>query len=487
MKKQEQIFYLIHSLSQKEKKQFREEYPANQNFRKLFDVIDSQSTYNSKEIKELFKNSKFIKQLHVTKNILIKKILKNLRNHDSVKSVNLQLNNYLSEIEILYKRELFDQCLFLTEKAEALAKHHEKFSYLNIILDWKQKLFLQKYSVTNDKKLFTDLFSEKDEYSENLKRENTYWNITIDQYDNFGKPNDEKMKFMQNEFLINEGNTKSLRAKINFHHINYSHFVTSGKPIEALNHLEKTEQEIEAVPHRITEDPAPYITTLNNKVSLLLNIKKHHLIPELLNKIREIPDKYNIIDKEKISTKLNVRTFNVELEMYRDIKDYESALKIIPTIENYINENNKAVSKDYVILFYYQFAYIYFMFGDFDKSLNWTNKLFQNDFAKIRNDIYTYTRFLNLMIHFELGNKIVLKYAVDATRKHLRKKRSLLSFEKVLLKFFSKISLANKDEHKLLFERLKIDLFEKTEVNLRIDILDYIDFEDWINNKLTYL
>ena len=88
------------------------------------------------------------------------------------------------------------------------------------------------------------------------------------------------------------------------------------------------------------------------------------------------------------------------------------------------------------------------------------------------------------MIHFELGNNIVLKYAVDATRKHLRKKRTLLNFEKVLLNFFSKISLSRNEKHEMLFQKLKENLFSKTEANKKIDVLDYIDFEEWIRNKI---
>lgn len=487
MKKQDQIFYLVKSLSKSEKRNFRTNTTGAKNYIKLFDVIDSQQKFDGNEIKELFKNSKFIKQLHVTKNYLIKQILKSLRNDNPAKSINIKLNNLLSEIEILYSRELFDQCLFLTEKAANIAKEYEKHNYSSIILNWKQKIFLQTKNVVSDKYLFDELFSDKAKSNSSSNIENEYWNLTISQFDNFSKPPKEKAKFFKTPLLRNFENAKTLRSKINYHHIHYSNFVTNNKPAEALSHLQKLEKEIEFNPHRISEDPSAYITTLNNQVSLLLNTRNYEQISHLLNKIRAIPEKFNIGDKDKISTKLNVRTYNVELEMYRDIKDYEKALDLIPIVENYISENQKAINRDYTVLFYYQFAYIYFMVGNYNKSLNWTNKLFGNDLAKIRGDLYTYSRFLNLMIHFELSNQIVLKYAVDATRKHLRKNRTLLNFEKVLLKFFSKISMANKNEYNNLFTELKTNLFANTEENRKNDILDYIDFESWIDKKLDNL
>ena len=77
MKKQDQLFHLIKSLTSKEKQRFRSEVADNNNYAKLFDAIEKQTNYNVDEIKDLFKNSNFIKQLHVTKNYLIKKILSN--------------------------------------------------------------------------------------------------------------------------------------------------------------------------------------------------------------------------------------------------------------------------------------------------------------------------------------------------------------------------------------------------------------------------
>ena len=136
MKKQDQLFYLIKSLSSKEKINFKKRFFSKKTSIKLFDVIDSQDKFDANQIKELFKNTKFIKQLHVTKNYLTKDILKSLREDSSPNSVNIQLNNLLTDIELLFRRELFDQCLFFIKKAEKLASEYEKFTYTNIILDW---------------------------------------------------------------------------------------------------------------------------------------------------------------------------------------------------------------------------------------------------------------------------------------------------------------------------------------------------------------
>jgi hypothetical protein len=487
MKKQEQLFYLIKSLSNSEKRNIRKNFCIDSNYLKLFDAIDYQDEYDNKEIRELFKNTKFIRQLHVTKNYLTKQILKSLRNDNSTISVDTKLNNYLSEIELLYKKELFDYCLQLIQKAEKLGKQFEKYNYLNLIQNWKRKIYMQQKNIFEHSGFVKKIIEQQTSNIKVISNENKYWELTLDQFDNFEKSQNERKEFFENKLLQNEANALSLRAKINYYHIHYSNTVISNVENNGLDNLNKLVELLETNPRRITDDPTSYITTLNNKVSLLLTIKQYDEIPSLLKKIREIPEKYDIHNKEKISVKLKLRTYNVELEMYRDLKQFEKAEVLIEEVENFLIENDKSITKNYIVLFYYQFAYIFFMLNNYNKSLSWTNRLLQNDLTRIRDDIYLYSRFLNLMIHFELSNNIVLKYAVDATRKSLRKKRSLLNFEKVLLRFFSKISMARKEERKSLFLKLENDLFEKIDDKMKLDILDYIDFESWITHKLIKL
>ena len=487
MRKQDQLFYLIKSLTSNELSNFRKSVSGKKNFMELFNAIEKQESYDENEIKELFKNRKFIRQLHVTKNQLIKQILRSIRNDNANFSINIKLNNLLSEIELLYQRELFDQCSFLMEKSLKLAKEHEKNSYLVILLNWRSKINIQHKNISNTRTHIEETIQQQRNYLENSLIENDYWKLTFLQFDYFSKSADEKKNFYNNPLLLDAGLAKTLRSKINYYHINYVNATTSDNPGKALEYLNSLVEILESHPSRIVEEPSSYIITLNNKVSLLLNTKQYDQIPETLEKIRSIPTKFNLHQKENIAVRLILRTFNIELEMYRDIKDYKKAEKLIMEIEYFIQSNQKSITDDYIVLFYYQFAYIYFMISKYDNALSWTNKIFQSNFEKIRTDLFTYARFLNLMIHYELDNNIVLKYAVDATRKYLKRKRTLLHFEKVLLKFFTKISMARKDEHNKLFTDLGNNLFSKTEDKKKNDILDYIDFNFWITNKQNIL
>ena len=121
----------------------------------------------------------------------------------------------------------------------------------------------------------------------------------------------------------------------------------------------------------------------------------------------------------------------------------------------------------------------------YTNALKWTNEIVNTSFGALREDIQSYTRFLNLMIHFELKNNFVLKYSVESCRRFLKKKRKLYDFERVLLNFFSKVSISLPEKYETLFIKLKEELFRNTEESLRESALDYLDFESWINEKIS--
>src|SRR5688500_17153020 len=92
MKVTDDLLQLIKSLDQTEKRYFKifatmhVKGSDDNKYVKLFDAIDKQNEYNEEQIREQFKDEKFLIQLHVAKNYLYNIILKSLRLYHSEKS-----------------------------------------------------------------------------------------------------------------------------------------------------------------------------------------------------------------------------------------------------------------------------------------------------------------------------------------------------------------------------------------------------------------
>jgi hypothetical protein len=76
----------------------------------------------------------------MTKQRLFNNILKSLRLYYQDKSVDMVIQNQLSEVEILYKLGLPEQGLLLIHKAYQLAESNEKFGLLLQVLEWEKRM-----------------------------------------------------------------------------------------------------------------------------------------------------------------------------------------------------------------------------------------------------------------------------------------------------------------------------------------------------------
>ena len=112
MKKNEELFFLIKSLSKSEKRYFKVSIPHTENaeYLQLFDAIDRQKTFDEEAIKSQFMDKAFVNQLTTIKNYLKNKIFQSLRSFHSKLSVNTELLDIIRNVEILYHKGL---CYFI--------------------------------------------------------------------------------------------------------------------------------------------------------------------------------------------------------------------------------------------------------------------------------------------------------------------------------------------------------------------------------------
>jgi hypothetical protein len=281
-----------------------------------------------------------------------------------------------------------------------------------------------------------------------------------------------------------EIHTYALQSQVLHYHMLYSLHFIKGNIEEAEKRISGLIKLLEQDPDRIKEDPHSYVTAIGNKIGLYLSAKRWGEIPELLDKIRVVPEKYNLKSESRFTLRLWLRVFNVELEMYRDSRQLEKGIALIAEIQQFIEKRQKAIPADYILLFYYQFANIFFLKKEYSKSLRWLNEIINSNFGDTREDIQSYARILNLIVHFELNNIIVLRYAVDSCRRFLKKKKiEMRSGKKLLsklLNLFANLSHAFPEEYQAVFKKAYAEIFPSE----ALETQDYIDIKGWVEEKI---
>jgi hypothetical protein len=478
MVKKGNLFLLIRSLGKTEKRYIRL-FAGNKEdavYLRLFDAIDRQESYDEEEIRRQFKGETFLRQLHVSKIYLGELILKALKNYSAGNSVHSQLIHLLADIEILFSRELYDQCHYRIEKAEKLAQRYEKLGLLYEVLAWKRKLLLTNYHQgVKGALLVTDV--EK-EITGSMAMQNVYWNYTLDIFKHLRGHED----LLHSPLFTSDKKAGSMQAKVLRLHVIYSLHYMRGQVKEAEKAATALIEYLEGLPHRISDDPASYLAAISNKTGLLLREKRWKEVEALIRKIKQVPAQYKLASN-KSTIRLWLRVYNIELEMCRDSGQTARGMALIEEVDGFMQKHQKVIPSDYILLLHYQFAYIYFLGKRYSESLKWINAIMNTNFSDIRSDIQAYTRILNLVVHFELDNIIVLRYAVDACRRFLKKNKSLNAYEETVLLLFSKLGRGIRREYKTIFKETFKSLFETLNPQ-KESHLDYLDLKTWMLEKI---
>ncbi|GGX11994.1 hypothetical protein [Aquimarina muelleri] len=462
MKKNEELFYLIQSLTKSEKRYFKITAQGNDatEYLALFDAIESQKEYNEAKIKEQFKDKAFITQLTTIKNYLKQRILQSLRNYHSKISKNAELTDILRNVEILYHKGQYTICNSELQRAEKKAENFQQDILLFHIQDWKRKVYQAQYPQD-----FETLRKIIKNQKKTLKSTNEYIDLLLANID-------------PNQFSLSHKKSISLQNRTLKTLHKYRKQLLAEHPEKAKQTLEDLIKEWEQNPELLKEYFSIYLSINNNLLGFLV-LKKQH--KEAYVRILLLKQKASIIPTVSASIiKEKLRLYNIELKIHRHLKDLHHTHEVINEIQNFIELHNTLVPNSYWLSFRFQFANIYFLKKDNKKALTWINDILNNQNKKDRQDLITYTYWLNLLVHYELGNNLTLKHLIEIVKKHLKKQKNIDSYEKKLLKFLSKTSEYTANEKRIAFINLK----QQLEVNpIPEVILEHIDFKEWIHKN----
>lgn len=484
MVKQEQIFILIKSLSRNEKRYFKvfcgkENGAAN--YLKLFDTIDKQESYDETAIKKKFKGETFTKQLHVTKNYLHKLILKSLRDFHAGISKNAELKDLLRNVEILFNKELYQLSLNELKRAEQIATDFELNYGLAEVYEWKRRL--EQQARPHSYAEFERLLTLQNETLNQLIKTNHYWQLTTNLTAKLTSRQELESKYMY--LLEDPDNAKTLEETVLHYNSIYFKCITDDNIEEAQATLLKLVELLEQDPKRLRHNMSLYASSVNNLISYLVYTKKHDMALSYINRAKNIYAQWKLVSENKTILKQVLRTYNVELEIYRDNKTYKANKEYIESIDQFIAANENKMPNEYKLSTSFQLASIHFVLKNYSRSMRWINIILNNKFKGQRQDILIQARLLNLMVHLEQQNMFVLRHFVESTKRFINKLGDIAEYQKILLRFFSKIGKAYPYEYKELYLELYNQLFpENEESPLSQSAIDFIDYKTWIEEKL---
>lgn len=466
------------------------------NYVMLFDFIANQKDQDDEAIKKKFKTEKFVKRLAAAKYDLYKLVLKSLAEYHSTDSTKGQLRDYLQSAQVLLDKALYEQSDKILKSAKVLAYKYDEFRFLLEIIDQELKVIKRKGTTIEMRHLIEELEDEAQDIMQRLFNISAFDLIgsnTQKLMNSKGRPrNDHELAEYHNvinvpQWELDEESLTNME-KIHCYHAK-SLWYFAVKDIEKSYYYTNKRVELyETYPDQIT-DHSSFMAALYNLEVTSNTLQKYKEGQKIRLKLRNFETTY---PQWKLTENNRVQLFkslNNELIYFINSAQYEKGEALIDEITGQLDSfRNKLGRSDEVILFY-NIVNLFLYSNKPNAALKWMSKLLSHEAVSYREDVHSFARILNLIIHYEIGNYDSLPYFTKSTYRYLRKGERTFKIESLLLDFIRKTLpntvLSKKKQVTSAFANLKSDILEIIENDpYEKGCLDYFDLLVWLDSKV---
>lgn len=495
MKPSTELHELIRSLTKSEKRFFKLHsalQSGDKNYLRIFDAIDKQKVYDEEAVKKQFAKETFIKHFPSEKNHLYKLILKALRAYHGEATVSGLLKQEIKNIEILYDKALYNEANKTLHRAKRIARENERFYYWFELLNWEKMLLEEAYESGEFTKDLDALIEEERDVIEKLRNLAAYHVLYskinyVFRSGGYVRTDEEHAMVEEiSEHPLIKGKNTALShraATICYYTQGFCHWAKRDWRTSYAKFL-RVKEILDQHPLIKSDLPKRYVRTLHYVVQCEIELGDFKAAREHIDQMRALPDEngFGGID-------IQVQVFNAsylsELRLLDRMGEHGKALELVEPILRGMEDLGPRLQKEYEIEFYYLLATMHFGAGEVNRSLFWLNKVLNDPEPTLRQDIFTYARLFNLVVHYELGNFDLLEYIVRSTQRFLSKRHRAYGVEAALIEHVKKLARATAPNLKRdLFRSLHDQLNELMKDPNESTVLKYFDFLAWVESKV---
>ncbi|HEY6162676.1 MAG TPA: hypothetical protein VI112_15715 [Bacteroidia bacterium] len=492
----EPLFTLIRSLNKSEKRYFKlycsiqQKEGEEMNYLRLFEAMEDMEGYDEAFILGKFKGEAFLQQLHVTKNYLYNLILRALRGFYHEALPELTFSNLLQNIEILYSKGLFSECLRQMNKLEKLASEAE--DHIRLMQVYRLRLhLLQRHDTDKSyekiREYWGKLHDETERYFNFIKiRKHTIaiyhliGQVGIERNPRYGKQIEEIMKSLKNSG-INEKNL-SERSKQNLLSIDLAYYAFKGDEKNEIKTLQRSVQTYLDRPNVILNKPTMFISVLSNLAIGYTKYGHYARAMECYERIKGLLNEFRIKRTLQLETVQFTDSSNILLEVLnKRMEDEDEYKKEVEEIIQGIGKYKASSVRIEYLKLYFNAGYYFFLRSDFKNANRYINAFLDEWKEGARNDLYTAIAFMQLALFYSNGELELISYALPRIKRKLSKLGHFGETERSVLTFFDRIIDENSDKKRTILSDKLISALSPKRAGL-VSWLQHFDLPGWVKS-----
>ena len=487
----DKLHRLVRSLSPAEKRYFRifvkGKPGVDTKYTQLFEALAGDEQFDEVKWKTIIYKSQEVgsKKYSELKAYLYELVLKCLQNYDELHSTHHRLNQLLQSVAALFKRGHYADCRELLAKARKLAQQHESFVHVIEIVRWEKQLAYTRMDIDFLHKNLERLQDEEARALEQLRNASHYRRAFFQAYATIKKDPLQRgpdrvarlRQLVEQEAFSNPDAAVSHTARVLYYRtlslyyhtaLEQEKFYETGKTLIALQ---------ESQPHFLRENLSDYIAALSNQILACGLLRKYEEVRECLRKIDGLQaiteDDRRKIHRQYFSGFFALCTYTGEFgdaqrEMARCLREAEQ-------FDPHEYETGS---------FYLQFVPVSIGCGDYGTALDHLNHWLAQRRTLGREDLQSLARILSLILHFELGNFLLLDSQLRTAARFLKRKNRLHELERRFMHgIFEAIKLPDARGQREVFAKVKNDLQPKAEEPETRALLQTFDLLAWLDSK----
>lgn len=482
------LYDLIYSLSSSERRYFKlfvANHIGKQNelCLKLFDLI---ARNEGSTIEKIEKRIKFTDHPSRLKNYLYDLILKSLEAYHSKNSISIRIRKLINQIENLYNKALYEQCITLAKKTFKEAEKIDNQNFKIDILSWHMNA-LRQLEFKNSDKLENELWIKQQDSINKIRLEKEFKKLDKSIYNllkQLGtirtKENENKLKeLFDNPLLSDYSLATSYPAKSNFNSIHANYYQYFGDTKKMSYYLKQNLQLYEDFPATKDLEQFNYITCLNNYSLSCAGFGDYHKADYYFSKMENI-----IPNTEQIEVKIFEYLSANRLDLYLRSPDLQKGLSLVPKIETDLEKYGKKVSLLFKTVMYSNLCYLFFATEQNKQALKYNNLIIDEENSIFRTDIFRFARIMNLLIHYEMGDKLSINYFYEATERYLNKNNNIYVFEIWFMKFFKTLLKLENSKNLDFFKAQERELLEIFKNKNEQVVISHFNILAWLRTKI---
>jgi len=490
----DELFQLVKTLEKAEKRNFKlfvKRNSAQEDLKiiQLFDALDKMQQYDEEVL--LRKNPSIRKQqLSNLKAHLYKQILASLRILKDDDNIDIQLHEQMDYARILYNKGLYNQSLRVLDRTKELARNYNQITF------WLQALFFEKkieslHITRSFENRAEELAREVNALDDRLVMVGRLSNLALQLYGwyiRMGHARDRKdvevvRAFFENHMPQGAANYKGFYEKLYLHQCYAWYGFILQDFLLYYKSCQRWVDLFEKEPVMKKVEAQQYIKGMHNLLNAHFMLRNHSKFNEALHDFESFykSKEANLNDNNRVQT--FVYLYIAKINRHFMEGSFTQGLKLVPHIEEKLEEHELLLDRHRVLIFYYKIACLYFGAGQFGRSIDYLNKII-NWKVDLRTDLQCYARLLHLIAHYELGNYEILDYLIRSVYRFMAKMHNLSVVEKEVFRFLQQTFHMDRGQVRKAFRQLR-DKLARYEANpLESRAFMYLDFISWLDSKI---